>query len=132
MAYNKITAATTKAASKVYTDEKIAEKAANGERKGQNMGEIFAKIRQECTFGEPDKKGNCDLIYGANPETGEKGNVIGWVNPQRGMGWIDDKAYDKYVRNVEIKEPEPLDYHGMDEYDDDNYDDDLMSCSCLW
>lgn len=113
---NKITEKMTKAASNLYSDEKIIEKSQNGTRKGESMSDISAKIFSQCTV---DKDNN--LIF--------NGQKIGWVKPN-GMGWIDDKAYDKAIKDAPLPQNNgrlPEGAEDMlaamdDEYD--NYDDD--------
>lgn len=118
---NKFTNKATQLVSKAYSDEKIAEKAATGSRKGESMMQIFDNIMHDphITFGEPDKGGNQDIYYDGT-------NNIGWVNFQRGMGWIDDKAYQKLEKYVAPEIPEE-DYddecYGDECYDEDDFDD---------
>lgn len=103
-----------KLASKVYSPEKIAEKARTGYHGDESMMQVFQNIIHDphIIIAEPDKKGNSDILY--------DGKNIGWMNIERGMGWIDDKAYDKLQKYVA---PEPaLDSLYEDIDDEDAYD----------
>jgi hypothetical protein len=109
---NKVTEKVTKAASHLYSDEKIAEKAANGTRKGESMQDIYAKIMSQC---ERDDDGNLKL----------NGKTVGWIK-ENGMGWIDDKAYDNAIKDTPLptRIPEPHnDGHMPAGFDDIRYND---------
>ena len=102
-----------KLASKIYSPEKIAEKARTGYHGDETMMQVFKNIIHDphIIIAEPDKKGNSDILY--------DGKNIGWMNIEQGMGWIDDKAYDKLQKYVEPEMPLDSIY---DEYDEDEED----------
>ena len=102
-----------KLASKVYSPEKIAEKARTGYHGDETMEQVFKNIIYDphVTIENPDAKGNSVILY--------DGVDIGWMNIERGMGWIDDKAYDKLQKYVEPEEPLASIY----DEDDEDYDD---------
>ena len=114
---NKFTNKATQLVSKAYSDKKIAEKAATGSRRGESMMQIFDNIMHDpnVSFGEPDAKGIQEIFY--------KGKNIGWVDFQRGMGWIDQKEYDMLEKYVAPEEPDDLECYGDECYDDDIVDD---------
>lgn len=89
-----------KLASYAYSPKQIAKNAQEGTRKGETMEYIFKKIMNDpdIEIGDPDKRGDQVIYY--------KGEDIGWLNPNRGIGWIDPKAYDKLAPYVE---PEDFD-----------------------
>ena len=97
--------------SKAYTEEGIAKRAATGSHKGESMEQVFNNIMNDpnITIENPDQPGNHTIFY--------KGKNIGWVNFERGMGWIDDKEYQKLEKYVAPEVPE--------DYGDDYTDDDL-------
>jgi len=78
-----------KLASKLYSPETVIDKTLHGSRGDENMQDIFNNIFQNphITLGTPDKQGNMPIFYFDKD--------IGWVNPDKFIGWIDDKAYDK-------------------------------------
>lgn len=78
-----------KLASKLYSPETIVDKTFNSSRGDENMKDIFNNIFQNphITLGTPDKQGNMPIFYFDKD--------IGWVNPDKFIGWVDDKAYDK-------------------------------------
>lgn len=102
-----------KLASKIYTPEKIAEKARTGYHGDETMMQVFQNIIHDphIVIAEPDKKGNCDILY--------DGKNIGWMNIERGMGWIDDKEYDKLQKYVAPEPPLDSIYEDIDEEPED-------------
>lgn len=114
---NKFTNKATQLVSKGFSDKYIAKKAETGSRKGESMEQIFLNIMNDPNVeienqGEP---GNHTIFY--------KGKNIGWVNFERGMGWIDDKAYQQLEKYVAPEEDEEI-YEDDDEF----YDDDIDAC----
>lgn len=114
---NKFTNKATQLVSKGFSDNYIAKKAETGSRKGESMEQIFLNIMNDpnVEIENQDAPGNHTIFY--------KGKNIGWVNFERGMGWIDDKAYKQLEKYVAPEEDEEI-------YDDDEefYDDDIESC----
>ena len=92
-----------KLASHAYSKNRIAKNAAEGSHNGDSMEYVFNKIMNDpdITIGEPDARGNQSIFY--------RDQDIGWMNPNRGIGWIDDKAYDKLQDYVEPEEDEDFD-----------------------
>ena len=108
---NKLTNKATQFVSKKFSNEEIARRAATGERKGESMAQIFNNIMHDPHVTvEESESGNRTLYY--------DGKNIGWVNFERGMGWIDDKAYAKIEKYVA---PEPEFY---EESEDEDMDED--------
>ena len=122
---NKFTNKATQFISKAYTPEGIAKRAAEGSRKGESMEQIFLNIMNDPNIeienqGEP---GDHIIFY--------KGKNIGWVNFERGMGWIDDKAYqqlDKYVAPEEDEVIDDDDFYAEDEDDYPEHDGIVDAC----
>ncbi len=116
---NKFTNKATQLASKAFTDKAILKRAMIGSHKGEPMFQVFMNIINdpEVQFGEPNKSGNCTMYY--------RGNNVGWINFDRGMGWIDDKAYPN-IKKFDMSQLDNIDddFDSFDDYDDDNYLDD--------
>lgn len=105
-----------KLASKMYSPETVARKTATATRGDEDMQTIFNNIMHDphITLGDPDKSGNIPIFY--------YGKDIGWMNPEKFMGWIDDKEYDKLQKYV----PPTLPTTFEDElYIDDEYNEDM-------
>ena len=113
---NKFTNKATQFISKAYTEEGIAKRAAEGSRKGESMEQIFNNIMNDpnIQFEEPDAKGNQVILY--------NGKNVGWINFQRGMGWIDEKEYNMLEKYVAPEEDEEC---VGDECYDDEYDEEI-------
>lgn len=77
--------------SKMYSMDDIIDNSFNKTHDGQSMETVFNNIFSNpyVTLGEADKSGNMPVFY--------NGEDIGWVNPLKFIGWIDDKAYDKLI-----------------------------------
>lgn len=78
-----------KLASRAYSRDRISRKARTGSRNGQSMEDIFRTIMTDpdVEIGKSDRHGDQTIRH--------KGRDIGWINPNRGLGWVDDKAYDR-------------------------------------
>ena len=78
-----------KLASRAYSEDRIARNTHEGSRKGESMDQIVRKIMTDpdIEIGRSDRRGNQSILH--------RGKDIGWMNPNRGIGWIDDKAYRK-------------------------------------
>ena len=85
--------------SKIYSPEKITEKAPTGYRGDGTMMQIYQNIVPDphIIIAEPDKKGNSDILY--------DGKNIGWINIEQDAGWIDNKEYDMLRKYVASEEP---------------------------
>lgn len=84
---NKITQ---KIADKKFNENEILVRALAGEHKGEPMMYVFFNIMLDpnVQIENPTQlEGNHTIFY--------NGKNIGWINFERGMGWIDDRAYDK-------------------------------------
>jgi len=57
-----------------------------------SMARVFNRIMKDpdVTLGKKTRRGYQTIFF--------KGNDIGWVN-ERGVGWIDDAAYDLLAKN---------------------------------
>lgn len=101
-----------KLASKMYSPETVARKTATATHGDEDMQTIFNNIMHDphITLGDPDKSGNIPIFY--------YGKDIGWMNPEKFMGWIDDKEYDKLQKYVPPTLPNSFDEQ---EYIDDDY-----------
>ena len=125
---NKFTNKATQLASKVYTPKRIIKNSLIGSHNGEPMIQVFMNIINDpdIQFGEMDKNGNATIYF--------KGYNVGWINPVRCMGWIDDKAYPN-IRKFDMSQLEaPQDSFNSfgqldaeyddeyDEYDDESYD----------
>lgn len=75
---------------KQLTPEYIAHRA-GGMRRDESMAQVFQNIvrNPHITIADADKSGKSDILY--------DGNNIGWIDMSRGVGWINDKQYDKYM-----------------------------------
>lgn len=111
-------------ASKLYSDKKISELARTGERNGETMAEIFNKI-QSANNIRREEVGNKTNLYMKN-EKGEESQV-GWYETRGGaigMGWFDDKAYEKLTFDEDYSFDRELPGVEEEESDDDfDYDD---------
>ena len=109
-----------KMASKVYTPKQIMKKALTAFHGNEPMLQVFNNIIHDphVTLGDPDKGGRYPLFYDDED--------IGWIDLERGMGWIDDKAYPKIAKyDGPLFDEEDYDDEYDDEYEYDYYDDDL-------
>jgi hypothetical protein len=91
---NRFTNRATQLVSKAFSEDYVADKAANGMHKGETMQQVWNNIMNDpdIEISEPDTRNNCTIYY--------KGKNVGWVNFTNGKGWIDDKEYqqlEKYV-----------------------------------
>lgn len=89
---------------------------AEGMRRDESMAQVFQNIvrNPHITIADADKSGKSDLLY--------DGKNIGWIDMSRGVGWINDKQYDKYMghghaANYPVADDE-------EEYADDDLEDD--------
>lgn len=119
---NKFTNKATQLASKMYSDKRILINTLLGQHKGEPMLQVYLNIVNDpnVQFEEPNKNGNQTMLY--------KGKNVGWINFERGMGWIDEKAYpqiEKFDMNQLLDDFSPMDYLGDGDgrYLDDSYDD---------
>jgi hypothetical protein len=113
----KINAKIQQAASKLYSEETIMDKAENGKHDGEDYKDIFQKIMLNP---------NIEHEAGDNGVTNMKmnGELIGWYDASRGIGNIDQKAYDK-IKDMQLPEPDrelPYD-EPDDDYDEPELDD---------
>ena len=110
---NKFTNKATQLASKAFTDKYIIKKALIGAHRGEPMVQVFMNIINDpnVQFGEPDKKGNSTIYL--------KGYNVGWINPLRGMGWIDDQAYAN-IQKFDMSQLQSANLFD-DDFDDDGY-----------
>lgn len=104
---------------KQITPEYIQQRA-RGMRRDESMAEVYRNIvhNPHVTISDPDKSGKSDILY--------DGKNIGWVDVAKGLGWINDKQYDKYMghghaANYPVAEEE---YEDDEEYEDADEDDD--------
>lgn len=79
---NRFTEKATRLISKMYSQAAIAKKSF-GQRDGESMMTIFLKIMSDPRL-EIDTAGK---MFFENKE-------VGWIDFNRGIGWIDDKAYE--------------------------------------
>ena len=87
---NKLTNAITQRVSQKFNENEILVRALAGEHKGEPMMYVFFNIMLDphVHIEDPERlEGNHTIFY--------DGKNIGWINFERGMGWIDDKAYNK-------------------------------------
>lgn len=83
-------AITQKIAEKKFSENEILVRALAGEHRGEPMMYVFFNIMLDpnVQIENPQQlEGNHTIFY--------NGKNIGWINFERGMGWIDDRAYDK-------------------------------------
>ena len=78
-----------KFASRFYSQKKINKMIEQGKLNGNPMEAIFMELLKDpqAVINKPDKKGNQDIYY--------YGKNIGWINPARGIGYIDEKQYKR-------------------------------------
>lgn len=90
----KIRNTATYAASKTFSEDYIKKQSLSGEHNGEPMMRVAQRIMSDPHVDmEPQSKNNkvYDLVY--NDEN--KGSIIvGWAEPDRGVGEIAQKAYD--------------------------------------
>lgn len=87
---NKLTNAITQRVSQKFDENEILVRSLVGKHKGEPMMYVFFNIMLDPNIHIEDPtraEGNHTIFY--------NGKNIGWINFERGMGWIDDKAYDK-------------------------------------
>lgn len=86
-------------ASHAYSDKQIAKNTQEKTHNGDSMEYVFKKILSDpnIELGEPDNKGIQRILY--------KGNDVGWINPARYIGYIDDNAYDALESYVDPDTP---------------------------
>ena len=95
---NRFTNRATQLISKAFSEDYVADKAANGMHKGETMQQVFNNIMHDpnIEISEPDISNHCTIYY--------KGKNVGWVNFTNGKGRIDNKIYpqlEKYVASEE-------------------------------
>ena len=75
-----------------FTEADIARNARELDHNGDSMARVFNRIMKEpdVTLGKKTRRGYQTIFF--------KGKDIGWVN-ERGVGWIDDNAYDLLAKN---------------------------------
>lgn len=93
----KIRNAATQAYSKRFSQEDIMNQSMTGEHNGEPMARVYARIMSDPAIKrEATKKpGLYDLVYEANGREA----VVGWMDMNRTMGEISQKAYD-HVQNL--------------------------------
>ena len=93
----KIRNAATWAYSKRFSQEDIMNQSMTGEHNGEPMARVYARIMSDPAIKrEATKKlGLYDLVYEANGREA----VVGWMDMNRTMGEISQKAYD-HVQNL--------------------------------
>lgn len=81
-----------KRASAKFTEEDIARNSYDTAPNGDSMARVFNRIMKDpdVTLGKKTRRGYQTIFF--------KGKDIGWVN-ERGVGWIDDNAYDLLAKN---------------------------------
>ena len=87
---NRLTNAITQKVSQKFDENEVLVRALAGQHKGEPMMYVFFNIMLDpnVQIENPTQlEGNHTIFY--------NGKNIGWINFQRGMGWIDDRAYDK-------------------------------------
>ena len=111
-----------KLASKVYTPKQIMKKALTAFHGNEPMLQVFNNIIHDphVTLGDPDRGGRFPLFYDDED--------IGWIDLERGRGWIDDKAYPKIAKYDGPLFDEYEDEYD-DEYEDDEYEYDDLNAS---
>ena len=97
---NKFTNKLTQLASRRFNEYEILGRALMGQHDGNPMIYVFFNIMLDphVTIEDPDRAAGEHEIY-------YDGKNVGWIDFQRGMGWIDDKAYDK----IQKQDPAVLD-----------------------
>ena len=93
----KIRNAATQAYSKRFSQEDIMNQSMTGEHNGEPMARVYDRIMSDPAIKrEATKKpGLYDLVYEANGREA----VVGWMDMNRTMGEISQKAYD-HVQNL--------------------------------
>lgn len=93
----KIRNAVTQAYSKRFSQEDIMNQSMTGEHNGEQMARVYARIMSDPAIKrEATKKpGLYDLVYESNGREA----VVGWMDMNRTMGEISQKAYD-HVQNL--------------------------------
>lgn len=106
-------------ASHAYSDRQIAKNTQEKTHNGDSMEYVFKKILSDpnVELGEPDNRGIQRILF--------KGTDIGWIDPKRYIGYIDDKAYDNLEPYVEPADPIEDDIGGVSEDDIINAADDI-------
>lgn len=87
-------------AKKRFDENEILVRTILGKHDGSPMLHVFFNIIGDpnVTIEDPERaEGKHDIFY--------NGKKIGWLDFQMGMGWIDDKAYDK----IQKLDPQLLD-----------------------
>ena len=81
-----------KRASATFTEGDIARNSRDTAPNGDSMARVFNRIMKDpdVTLGKKTRRGYQTIFF--------KGKDIGWVN-ERGVGWIDDNAYDLLAKN---------------------------------
>lgn len=106
----------TQAASHLYSEETIRDKAVNGTHRGESMQDIAANI-----FSNPNIVHEAGENGVTNMKVGDK--VIGWYDRSRGIGNIDQKAYDEIKKqSEELRANEERELPDFSDYGDDDDD----------
>ena len=97
---NWLTNKATQLYSKRFDENEILVRTILGRHNGSPMLHVFFNIicDPNVTIEDPERAEGEHTIY-------LNGKNVGWMDFQRGMGWIDDKAYDK----IQKVDPEILD-----------------------
>lgn len=76
--------------SKKFDENEILVRALLSQHKGSPMLDVFFNIMTDpnVTIEDPERAEGEHTIY-------LNGKNVGWLDFQRGMGWIDDRAYEK-------------------------------------
>jgi len=87
---NWLTNKATQLYSKKFDENEILVRALLGQHKGSPMLDVFFNIMSDpnVTIEDPGRAEGAHTIF-------LNGKNVGWLDFQRGMGWIDDKAYNK-------------------------------------
>lgn len=88
----KIRNAATQAYSKRFSQEDIMNQSMTGEHNGEPMMRVYARIMSDPAIKRKatKKQGLYDLVY----ESDGREAVVGWMDTNRNMGEISQKAYD--------------------------------------
>ena len=75
-----------------FTQSDIVRNTQEQDHNGDSMARIFNRIMKDpdVNLGKKTRRGYQTIFF--------KGKDIGWVN-ERGVGWIDDDAYDLLSKN---------------------------------
>ena len=87
---NWLTNKATQLYSKKFDENEVLVRALLGQHKGSPMLNVFFNIMTDpnVTIEDPERAEGAHTIF-------LNGKNVGWLDFQRGLGWIDDKAYEK-------------------------------------